>query len=136
MVVKLSCGLKYEKFAFYLDDDILIDLFIKYLLKNDDFIEIKRRYNNLHIYNFDDCNQQILYDNKAILQKYNLDGIIDYIEIDNSYFNVDICKKILPVLISLYECELETKGTFLDDLRDNIDIFTFAIEEEQDIIII
>lgn len=138
MVVKLTCGMHHEKFAFYLDTDILIDLFITHLLKNDEFIEIKSRYSDLKkYYSDDDWVGLILDDNKMILQKYNLEGILNYVNVPNEWmFDVDDCKKILPILISLSECDLMVADYFLEDLVANIDIFSFAINEKKCIIIV
>ena len=68
--------------------------------------------------------------NKQLLQNYNLDGIIYYLDLEEDYeFNFDICKKILNTLrLLLSYLTFTNNKSIKEDIENNIKIFLHAVK--------
>lgn len=140
MVVKLVCK-GYDGCEFYVNEDLECLLY-EYLLesKNDDFNPIILEYERLGKENKHcfltglDFITDIFIKYKEILEKHNLDGIIYYYNTP-SILEVDICNKILDVFVLLYNWSFTDDET-KEELQNNINIFTYAINTKNELWVI
>jgi hypothetical protein len=77
--------------------------------------------------------------NEQLLQNYNLDGIIYYLDIKEvNEFNADICKRVLHTfrLLLSYLTFTNNTSSIKKDIENNINIFSHAIKTNTHVSII
>lgn len=135
MVVKLS-ACNYDECEFYIDEGELTPLLINYMLTldyNPDIQLIITEYYSLDKYN---TPIDLFKKNKQLLQKYNLDGIIYYCDIEEKYaFECNICKPILNTFSILSNYIIDSPS-IKQNIDDNINIFAHAVNTKTNIIIV
>jgi hypothetical protein len=146
MVVKFNSP-GYNGCEFYIDSDDIVDIFLKYLpvLQNDDINSIITEY---YILKYDECfcTESIICLLKKkieLLQSYNLDGIIYYLDLPSFQFEIDVCKKILNtflLFLNYLEDDIQFDNQFYDlikeDLSNNINIFSHVVKTQTYITIV
>lgn len=130
MVAKL-CSPDYDECEFYIDNTKLILLFIHYMSTVKNKLDIQ--------FNESEEPIDIFKKNEQLLQNYNLDGIIYYLDIEEvNEFNTDICKRIVNTfrLLLSYLTFTNNTSSIKKDIENNINIFSHAIKTNTHVSII